>query len=99
MRLVVPAPQFIQLDILPSCAAVLQFVISPLCTTRAPLPTHGGHPPQVRLHDALAFRIMPLHPLPSHSEWRPWLGQPMYERHEEDEGWIPPLLDAPAAAN
>lgn len=54
---------------------------------------------QVRLHDALAFRITPLSPQPSDSEWRPWWGQPMYERHEEDEGWIPPLLrQAPAAA-
>ncbi|PRW59770.1 glycoside hydrolase [Chlorella sorokiniana] len=52
---------------------------------------------EVRLHDALAFRITPLHPLPAHSEWRPWLGQPMYERHEEDESWIPPLLWAGAA--
>ena len=75
----------IQLGKLLSSAAFLQCA-SPPCTTRASLPTHNGHPPQVRLHDALAFRITPLHPLPSHSEWRPWLGQPMYERHEEDEG-------------
>ena len=53
----------------------------------------------MRLHDALAFRITPLRPLPSHTEWRPWLGQPMYERHEEDEGWIPPLLRAATATD
>lgn len=64
-----------------------------------PLLIPATHPatPQVRLHDALAFRITPLHPLPSHSEWWPWLSQPIYERHEEDEGWIPPLLRAAAA--
>ncbi|KAI7846122.1 hypothetical protein COHA_000383 [Chlorella ohadii] len=60
---------------------------------------NGSFSADVRLHDALAFRITPLHPLPSHSEWRPWLGQPMYERHEEDESWIPPLLRAAAEAD
>ena len=61
-------------------------------------PDSSAEPPAAqRLHDALAFRITPLHPLPSHSEWWPWLSQPIYERHEEDEGWIPPLLRAAAA--
>ena len=58
---------------------------------------------QVRLHDALALAITPLEPAPSHRDWRPWHGQPVFERHEEDEAWIPAPLQprqqpGPAAA-
>ena len=52
---------------------------------------------QVSLHDAVALRITPLHPQPNHTDWRPWHGQPMYERHEEDEEWIRHQLVVPAA--
>ena len=48
-------------------------------------------PLQVRLHDAVAVRITPISPKPGHTDWRPWHGQPLYERHEEDEQWIPRL--------
>lgn len=33
----------------------------------------------------MALRLTPLEPLPGHSEWRPWHGQPLYDRHVEDE--------------
>lgn len=49
---------------------------------------------QVRLHDVAALRITPLDPRPAHVVWRPWQGQPMFERHEEDEAWIPEPLRA-----
>ena len=51
---------------------------------------------QVPLHDVAALRITPLHPQPSYGDWRPWHTQPMYDRHEEDEGWwaAPPQAQA-----
>ena len=54
-------------------------------------------PPQVCLHDAVALRITPISPQPSHTDLRPWHGQPLYARHEEDEQWIPRLEEAEAA--
>lgn len=54
---------------------------------------------QVRLHDVAVLRITPLDPHPSHlSKWRPWHRQPMFARHEEDEGWIPQALRDPREA-
>ncbi len=90
-----------------ACASAADFQCSPASclpamrrsTNHPNLPLTAKSHSQVRLHDALALRITPLHPLPSHSEWRPWLGQPMYERHEEDESWIPPLLQAATEAD
>lgn len=48
-------------------------------------------PPQVHVHGVVALRLTPVAPDPSHSQWRPWHGVPMFERHQEDEEWIPPL--------
>lgn len=49
---------------------------------------------QVRLHDAVALHLTPAHPKPSHADWRPWHGQPLFKRHEEDEGWWEERLQA-----
>ncbi|KAL4458747.1 hypothetical protein ABPG75_013612 [Micractinium tetrahymenae] len=54
----------------------------------------GSFTAEVRLHDVAVLRITPQDPQPAQEAWRPWQGQPMFERHEEDEGWIPEPLRA-----
>jgi hypothetical protein len=44
---------------------------------------------QVPVHGVLVLRLTPLHPEPWHTLWRPWHAQPMFDRHPEDESWIP----------
>ncbi|EFN53392.1 hypothetical protein CHLNCDRAFT_137182 [Chlorella variabilis] len=51
----------------------------------------GSLTAEVHVHGVVALRLTPVAPDPSHSQWRPWHGVPMFERHQEDEEWIPPL--------
>jgi hypothetical protein len=57
----------------------------------------------VLTHGVVVWRLTPVRKDERHADWRPWHGQPMYERHEEDDAWLPPLssgsVDRPMSGN